>query len=167
MIDDVSLDSYRTKFGTPVRFLSKHRARFVEIDAFGHMNTNHYVAYFTENRFIGHRECLHLDVKALMRFSVAPHIRKVAVEFIRPVLADVEFTVESFVSELASSSCIVLATMKSETGILFATCKFQVVCVDKATHKQTPWPDDFISLYYTRDEVAVRGKEMQYGLSTY
>jgi len=151
MTEELVADPYRTKWGTPVRFISKHCARFVEIDPFGHMNINHYVAYFSENRFIGHRECLKLDLKTLARFPVAPHIRGVEIEFLRPVFADVEFTIESFLSELATSSCVVLATMKGATGILHSTCKFQIACVEKATLKQIPWPDDFISLYYTRN----------------
>lgn len=159
MTDDLDTDPYRTRWGTPVRFISKHRARFVEIDPFGHLNINHYVAYFTENRFIGHRECLHLDLKALARFPVAPHIRRAEVDFLRPVFADVEFTVESFLSELAASSCVVLATMTGTTGILYSTCKFQIACVDKATLKQIPWPDDFISLFYRGDEAATGDKE--------
>jgi acyl-CoA thioester hydrolase len=141
-------DPYRTRWGTPVRFISKHRARFAEIDPFGHMNTNHYVAYFTENRFIGHRDCLNLDLKALSRFPIAPHIRKIEIDFIRPVFADVEFVVESFLSELAESSCVVLATMKTLDEVLLATCTFLIMCVDKTTFKQTSWPDNFISMFY-------------------
>lgn len=163
MTDDPVADRYRTKWGTPVRFISKHRARFVEIDPFGHMNINHYVAYFTENRFIGHREALHLDLKALARFPVAPHIRRAEVDFLRPVFGDMEFTIESFLSELGDGSCVVLATMKGPTGNLHATCKFHIACVEKATLKQIPWPDDFISLFYTRDEVVTGDKESQHG----
>src|SRR5215510_1557303 len=161
---------YRTKWGIPVRFISKHRARFVEIDPFGHMNVNHYVAYYSENRFIGHRECLGLDVKAISRFPVAPHIRSIKIEFLRPVFADVEFTVESFISELMDSSCVVLATMTGATGILHSTCKFQISCVEKKTLTQIPWPDDFISLFYMRDEATTKtqpvtkSKEQQNGV---
>src|SRR5258705_10880877 len=67
--------AYIARLKDPIRFRSTHRARFEEIDPFGHMNTVHYLAYFLENRFIGLRD-IHIDLKAQMRFPIEPHIRK-------------------------------------------------------------------------------------------
>lgn len=139
---------YRTVWGDPVHFVSSHRARFVEIDSFGHMNTNHYVAYFTENRFIGHREVLKLDLDRLATYPIAPHIRKIEIEFIRPVRADELFVIDSFVAELRKSACLVYASMRSPAGLLHASCRLNVVSVDKQTSTQVPWCDDFISQFY-------------------
>jgi len=36
--------------GEPLVFKSTHRAKFHEIDPFGHVNTMNYVAYYNENR---------------------------------------------------------------------------------------------------------------------
>jgi acyl-CoA thioester hydrolase len=146
----IAVHSLVKRLQDPVHFVSRHRARFHELDPFGHMNTNHYLAYFTENRFIGHRDFLHLDLKALARFPIEPHIRKVELEFIRPVLADDEFTVESYLSEVGETDCLVWATMTSATGKLLATCKFYIVCVDKKTRKAIEWPENFIRLFFHR-----------------
>lgn len=156
---DVQRARHRTKWGTPVSFISHHCIQFADVDPFGHMNTNHYLAYFTENRFIGHREVLHLDLKALSGFSIAPHIRKAEIEFIRPVYPDTKFVIESFLAGLGECHCSVESTMRSPAGAVYATCKFTIACVDKKAARAVPWPDEFICLYYIPNPEIRKGEQ--------
>ncbi|HWU87428.1 MAG TPA: thioesterase family protein [Kofleriaceae bacterium] len=139
---------FLARLNDPVRFRSTHHARFAELDPFGHLNTNSYLGYFTENRFIGHRDCLKLDLKAMMRFGIEPHIRKADLDFIRPVLLDQEFTVESYLSDASLDACTVPCTMVNDSGKLLATCTFHIVCVDKKTRRPCKWPENFLRLFY-------------------
>jgi len=140
--------AYVARVRNPVHFKTTHQARFEEIDPFGHMNTNHYLTYFMEHRWIGHRQSLNLDLKGMMRFPVEPHVRKADIEFIKPVMGDQEFTVESWLSEAEEGACTVSCTMVNANDTLLATCKFYIVCVEKKTRKPSKWPETLLRLYY-------------------
>src|SRR5690606_35399168 len=75
----------------PIVFETRHRAKFEEIDPFGHLNVNHYLSYFSENRFAGQREVLGLYIRDLGKLTFAFHTVKCELEFKCPVFLDDEF----------------------------------------------------------------------------
>jgi acyl-CoA thioesterase FadM len=140
--------AFIARLRNPVLFRSKHRAHFAQIDPFGHMNTIHYLAYFTENRFIGQREVCKMDLRVLSRFPIQPQNRKVELEWIRAVRGDEEFTIVSWLSEVSTSDCVVSATMCNAAETLLSRATFWISCVDKRAPRATEWPEEFIRLYY-------------------
>jgi acyl-CoA thioester hydrolase len=137
-------------FGKPILFETKHRAKFEEIDPFGHLNVNHYLSYFSENRFEGQRRMLGFYIKDLAKTPIAFHTAKIEMEFKAPVFLDDEFTILSWIDNVGTSSCQIKSELKDARGTLCATAQFAMVCVDKKTAKSAPWPEDFIGRFFEK-----------------
>lgn len=133
----------------PVVFETRHRARFREIDSYGHMNMTNYVVYYADHRFQGMAEFVGLDFKAIAALPVAFHIRSFAVEYLRPIEADQEFFIRSFVSELGRSLCHVeFAMIDAKTGAELSTARMKIGCVVKATGKLGGWPPGLMERFF-------------------
>lgn len=133
----------------PVIFETRHRARFREIDAYGHMNMTHYVTYISDHRFQGMREVLGLGFKELDDLPVAFFIRQFEIEYLRQLKADQEFTIRSHVSETLRSQCYVSIAMTGDAGEQFATAKMRIGCIVKATGRPGAWPDGLMERFFT------------------
>lgn len=131
-------------------FRTTHRAKFEEIDPFGHLNVNHYLSYFSENRFQGQREMLGLRIKDLAKVPIAFHTGHIEMDFQKPVFLDDAFIIESKISDVTEKSCVINSTMSKpdDQEYVHATAKFIMVCVDKKTGKPTAWPENFIRQFF-------------------
>ena len=67
--------------------------------------------------------------------------RNVEIEYLRPLMADQNFVIKSFVSEWKRTQLICDFTMTDEEGQTMSTAKMRVGCIDKATLKPCAWPD--------------------------
>ena len=133
----------------PVIFETRHRARFREIDGYGHMNMTHYVTYISDHRFQGMRDVLGLGFKELDELPVAFFIRQFEIEYLRPLMADQEFLIRSHVAELLRSQCYVDFEMTGDDGAKIATARMRIGCIIKATGKPGGWPAGLMERFFT------------------
>lgn len=132
----------------PIVFETRHRVKFREIDAYGHMNMAHYLVYFGDHRFEGMREFIGLDLREIEQLPIAFHIRSVAIEYLRPLLADQEFVIRSRVAELKRSQCFVDFEMLGAEGQILSTCKMRIGCVDKESGRPCGWPQGLMERFF-------------------
>lgn len=123
----------------PIEFETKHRVKFRQVDAYGHMNMAHYLTYYIDHRFEGMRKYLGLALKDLVELPYEFHVRSVNVEYIRPLFADEEFVIRSEVNEWRKASIIVGLKMANKNGELVSTCEMRIGCIDKQTNKPREW----------------------------
>lgn len=133
---------------TPVTFETRHRVRFREIDAYGHMNMAYYLAYYTDHRFDGMRQFIGLDLKEIMDLPIAFHTREVAIQYLRPLVADQEFVIRSHVNELKRSQCYVQFAMVDMDDRPISTATMRIGCIDRATGKPTGWPPGLMERFF-------------------
>jgi YbgC/YbaW family acyl-CoA thioester hydrolase len=130
-------------------FETRHRARFREIDAYGHLNMTHYVTYISDHRFQGMREVLGLGFRELEALPIAFFVRQFAIEYLKPVLADEEFTIRSHLTELKRSQCYVAFEMtEAHGGAKIATASMRIGCIIKATGRPGGWPDGLMERFF-------------------
>lgn len=134
---------------TPIYFETRHRARFREIDAYGHMNMTHYVTYISDHRFQGMREVLGLGFKELEELPVAFFIRHFGIDYRRPLMADQEFVIRSHVAELGRAQCVVAFEMTDAlNGDMVATAEMRIGCIVKATGRPGGWPEGLMERFF-------------------
>lgn len=133
----------------PIVFTTQGRATFSEVDPFGHVNTQHYLAYYLNHRFTGLREEIGLDLKTLAELPVAFFTSKVEIDFIKPLFGDDEYNITSQFDEFGVSNCLVSMTMKSaKRDTVISKCRLTMVCVDPRLGKPVSWPSDLVQKFF-------------------
>jgi len=137
----------------PVVFRSFDRAKFFELDPYGHMNTQFYVSHFLEHRMTCLREYLGWDLAYISKSPLAFITKDIKLEFYRPVVGDKEFEIKSFVTEFQEKTCSVELTMEDRgTGKLVSKCFLTLACFEKSSNKTIPWPDEIKRQFLTEAE---------------
>ncbi len=133
---------------TPIRFDTSHRAKFSDLDPNGHVNTERYLSYFLDHRFNGIRERLGWGLKELAALPVFFVVRKVELEFRKPVFGDEPFRITSAVKNVGTASCEVQCELSKGEGIVASACRLDLVCLDRKTMAPTPWPEEVIGRFF-------------------
>ena len=131
----------------PIIFETKYNPTFADLDPFGHMNNEVYVSYFMRHRFDGLRERLGLDMSAFAKLPFIFVIKSLKVDYLKPIVGDREFTVTSHAETFGGAVAEVLCEMKTGDKVN-ATCRFELVCIDKATMKPMDWPEEFTAKFF-------------------
>lgn len=134
--------------GKPIEFETRHRVRFREIDAYGHMNMANYLLYYTDHRFEGMRRFVKMDFKELERLPIAFHVRSVEIEYLRPLIADQEFVIRSHICEMKRSQCIVEFKLTDLEDQVVSTAKMRIGCINKQSLKPCGWPEGVMERYF-------------------
>jgi acyl-CoA thioester hydrolase len=132
----------------PVIFETAARVRFRDVDPYGHMNMAAYLAYYVDHRFEGMRIFLQMGLKEIIALPVAYHTRSVNIEYLRPLLADQEFRIRSYVSSLKRSQCLVDLEMIEVDGQVASTAHMRIGCIDKATGRPCGWPPGLMERFF-------------------
>lgn len=132
----------------PVVFETRHRVRFREIDAYGHMNMAHYLTYYGDHRFEGMRTFIAMGFDEIQSLSIAFHIRSVEIEYLKSLRADQEFTIKSRVVELKRTQCFVAMEMLDEGHQQVSTCRMRIGCVDKESGRVVAWPVGLMERFF-------------------
>ena len=136
---------------TPLIFKTKERAKFFEIDPYGHMNTQFYVSHFLEHRMTAMREYLNWDLEYLAKLPVAFFMKDIKIDFIRSVVGDKEFEISSHVVEFKDRTCTVELVMEDcNTQKILSKCYMTLACFDKKSSKTIDWPDEIKNKFYTQ-----------------
>ncbi len=134
--------------GKPIQFETRHRVRFRDIDAYGHMNMAYYLLYYTDHRFEGMRQFVKMDFKEIEALPIAFHVRSVEIEYLRPLIADQEFVIRSQISEMKRSQCIVDFKLTDLDDQVVSTAKMRIGCISKESLKPCGWPEGVMERYF-------------------
>jgi acyl-CoA thioester hydrolase len=147
----VALDGFllcRIMTMTPLVFTTTHRVRFSELDPYNHVGTGRFATYFVDHRMQGLSQHIGWDAPTLSNLPFAVWTRRLEIDFIRPVLADQEITITSFVREFRGADAFIECTMVDAAGRTLSRALIVVACVDKATNRGTDWPAEAMALFY-------------------
>jgi acyl-CoA thioesterase FadM len=133
---------------TAKSFTTQHQASFAVVDPFGHMSTPHYLHYFLEHRWVALRDALGLDLATIGKLPFVFVMRRVQVEFERPIFCDEKFEIVSHVSRWDEADSFVECEMRKANGKVAARCHFAITCVAKETKQSIPYPAEFKQRFY-------------------
>lgn len=68
--------------------------------------------------------------------------------FERPVFADENISIRSYVESVTDNACEIFCEMMKENGKRAATCKITLVCVSKATQRPENWDKEFLLRFF-------------------
>jgi acyl-CoA thioester hydrolase len=132
----------------PLVFTTTHHVQFSELDPYNHVGTGRFATYFVDHRMRGLSERIGWDVATLTALPFAAWVRRLEIDFIRPVLADQAITITSFDREFAGPDAIIDCTMVDAAGKTVSRAVMTVACVDKSTNRAKDWPAEAIALFY-------------------
>lgn len=133
---------------TPIVYKSVHRIKFSDLDPYQHMRTANYSAYYVDHRMNGLRENVGWDLKTLGKLPFMVWVRRMEIDFLRPVVGDQEITITSFVREFRGPDAHIECSMMDEAGKTVSRCLMITAYVDKSTNRATDWPDDTMALFF-------------------
>jgi acyl-CoA thioester hydrolase len=131
-------------------FKTKHRIRFSDLDPYNHMSTAHYGTYYVDHRMEGLRDNIGWDAKAIDALPFMVWVRRLEIDFIRPVRADQEITITSFVREFRGPDALIDCVMVDGAGKELSRCLMTVAYVDRATTRAKDWPADVAALFFEK-----------------
>ena len=132
----------------PRVFKTSHRIRFSDLDPYNHMTTGQYATYYVDHRMEGLRDHVGWDLKALGTLPFMTWVRRMEIDYVKPVRADQEITITSFVREFRGPDAIIECTMADTAGKTLSRCLMTVACVDKQTNRAMDWPPDAAALFF-------------------
>jgi acyl-CoA thioester hydrolase len=134
----------------PIVFKTTHRIRFSDLDTYNHVSTANYATYYVDHRVQGVRDHLGWDLEAIGALPFMVWIRRLEIDFIRPVLADQEIVITSFVREFSGPDAIIECSMVDPAGKKLSRCLMTAAHVDKQTNRATDWPPDVTALLFEK-----------------
>ncbi|MBO3747636.1 acyl-CoA thioesterase [Streptosporangiaceae bacterium NEAU-GS5] len=132
----------------PIVYETRHRIKFSDLDPYNHMSTGRYAAYFTDHRMQSLGDNVGWNLKTLETLPFMVWVRRMEIDFIRPVLGDQQITITSYVSEFRGPDGLVECAMIDAAGKKAARCLMVVAYVDKATNRGADWPSDIQALFF-------------------
>jgi acyl-CoA thioester hydrolase len=135
---------------TPIVFKTTHRIRFSDLDLYNHMSTGRYATYFIDHRMEGLRDYIGWDLKTLAALPFMVWVRRLEIDFIRPVLGDREVTITSFARDFGGPDALVECTMADPDGKVLSRCLMTVAYVSRETNRAADWPADVKALFFEK-----------------
>jgi len=132
----------------PLIFATTHRVHFSDLDPYNHVGTGRFATIFVDHRMQGLSQRIGWDVPTLASLPFAVWVRRLEIDFFRPVLPDQEVTITSFVREFRGPDAFIECTMADEAGKTLSRALMIVACVDKSTARGMDWPADAAALFY-------------------
>jgi acyl-CoA thioester hydrolase len=135
----------------PLVFQTIHRIRFSDLDPYDHMSTANYATYYIDHRMQGVADHLGWDSSKLPTLPFQVFVRRLEIDFIRPVRAGQDVTITSFVREFRGPDALVECTMVDAAGKPASRCLMTVAFVDRGTSRAKDWPADVMALFYEKE----------------
>ena len=98
----------------------------------------------------GLRDHVGWDLKTIGTLPFMVWVRRMEIDFIRPVQADQEITITSFVREFSGPDAQIECTMVDAAGKALSRCLMTVACVARETNRATDWPPDAQALFFEK-----------------
>lgn len=102
----------------------------------------------------GLRDNIGWDLEALAKLPFMVWVRRLEIDFIRPVREGQVITVTSFVRELQGHDAFIECAMVDAAGKPMSRCLMIVAFVDKATNRSADWPPDVAALFFEKETPA-------------
>jgi acyl-CoA thioester hydrolase len=134
----------------PAIYTSTHRIKFSDLDPYRHMRTAMYSAYYVDHRMDALREQAGWDLRTLELLPFMTFVKRLDIEFIRPVVGDQEIGIASYVREFIGPEAHIVCTMTDTAGRVVSQGHMVVAYVDKQTNRSADWPVDVMALFYER-----------------
>jgi len=135
----------------PIVFKTTHRIRFSDLDPYNHISTANYATYYVDHRMQGLRDHLGWDLQTMGTLPFMVWVRRIEIDYIRPVQGDQEVTITSFVQEFLGPDAVIECTMVDSAGRTLSRCLMTVAHVDRATSLGTEWPPALRALFFEKD----------------
>jgi acyl-CoA thioester hydrolase len=78
-------------------------------------------------------------------------VRRIEIDFLRPVQGDQEITITSFVREFRGPDALIECTMVGSDDTVAARCLMTVAHVDKQANRATDWPPERMAMFYEKE----------------
>lgn len=140
---------------TPIRYETRHQVKFSDLDPFAHMSTGKYATYFVDHRMISLARDIGWSLKNLDSLGFMTFVRRLEVDFIRPVYGEQEITITSKVREFEGTDCFIECTMADAAGKECARCLMVVAHVDKQTRRASDWPAQLQAPFFEDSDAAM------------
>jgi acyl-CoA thioester hydrolase len=134
----------------PVVYRTTHRIRFSDLDPYGHMSTGRYAIYYTDHRMEGLREHAGWDLKTLETLPFMAWVRRIEIDYLRPVRGDQDVVITSFVREFRGPDALIECAMTDAAGKTASRCLMTVAHVDRQTSRATDWPPERRALFFAK-----------------
>ncbi len=132
----------------PIVYRTTHRVKFSELDPYDHVGTGKYATYYVDHRMEGLREYVGWDLKALGTLPFMVWVRRMEIDFVRPMRGDQEITITSFVREFRGPDALIECSMADSEGVNVSRCLMTVAHVDKQTNRATDWPPELMAVFF-------------------
>jgi len=132
----------------PIVYRTTHRIRFSELDPYNHVSTGNYATYYVDHRMAGLRDHVGWDLKALGTLPFMTWVRRMEIDYLRPVRGDQEITITSFVREFRGPDALIECAMRDAQGVEVSRCLMTVAHVDKQANRATDWPPALQALFF-------------------
>jgi acyl-CoA thioester hydrolase len=132
----------------PIVYTSTHRIKFSELDPYDHVNTGTYATYYVDHRMEGLREYLGWDLRTLGTLPFMVWVRRIEIDFLRPVRGDQEIVITSFVREFRGPDALIECTMIDSAGATVSRAVMTVAYVEKGTTRSADWPPDIMAVFF-------------------
>lgn len=126
---------------------SPHRIKFSDLDPYNHLRTAAYSAYFVDHRMDALREQAGWDLNGLAALPFMAWVKRMEIDFIRPVLGDQLVTIASSVTTFTGADARIECTMNDGSAKVLSRCVMIITCVDKQTLRPRDWPTESIALF--------------------
>ncbi|GAA1805937.1 acyl-CoA thioesterase [Agromyces neolithicus] len=136
----------------PVVYETTHRIAFSELDPFQHLSTGNYARYFTDHRMEGLAKHAGWNLESYGSLGFMIWVKRMEIDFRRPVGADQEITITSFVREFAGTDAFIECTMTDAAGTTIAACLMVATHVDAQTRRASDWPAEHEALFFEPDD---------------
>lgn len=136
----------------PIVFKTVHQVQFSELDPYDHVRTASYATCYVDHRMEGLREHVGWDLKTLRTLPFMAWVRRMEIDFLRPVRGDQEIAITSFVREFRGPDAVIECTMTDSAGRSVSRCIMTVAHVDRETNRATEWPPDVMALFFEKED---------------
>src|SRR3974390_1769609 len=129
----------------PIVFRPAHRIQFSDLDPYNHVSTAEYARYYIDHRMQGLRDYIGWDTTAILAVPFMVFIKRIEIDYVRPVQANQEITITSFVREFGGKDAFIECTMVDASGTVVSRCNMTATYIEKATGRAADWPPDRIA----------------------
>jgi acyl-CoA thioester hydrolase len=78
-------------------------------------------------------------------------IRRMEIDYVRPVRGDQEIAITSFVREFRGPDAFIECAMVDSAGKNVSRCLMTVAYVDRETSRAADWPSDLMALFFEKE----------------
>lgn len=135
----------------PIVYRTTQRIKFSDLDPFNHLSTGRYAAYYADHRMESLAKDIGWDLKSLDKLGFMTWVRRMEIDFLRPVGGDQDITITSLVREFQGPDALIECAILDAAGKTMSRCLMTVAHIDKTTSRAKDWPPDLMALFFEKE----------------